>query len=79
MVNDESIVMIALLSVFWAVFKYGGPLYTEWAQGQIDKVLGILRAAREDHTSAVRKRIDNVKQLGSVVDVTKQLFEVSKV
>lgn len=79
MVNDETIVMVALFSVFWAVFKYGGPLYTEWAQAQISKLSGILRAAREDHTSAVKRRIDNVKQLGSVVDVTKQLFEVSKV
>lgn len=54
-------------------------MYTEWAQGQINKIKGVLNAAREDHTLAVKKRIDNVKQLGSVIDVTKQLFEVSKV
>ena len=72
-------VMIATFSVFWALFKYGGPQYTEWAQGQISKLKGILNAAKEDHKSAVRKRLDNVKQLSSVVDVTKQLFEVSKV
>ncbi|MCJ1332296.1 atp4 subunit B of the stator stalk of mitochondrial F1F0 ATP synthase [Thelotrema lepadinum] len=39
---------------------------------------GILNAARDDHTSAVKSRIENVKQMGGVVDVTKQLFEVSK-
>lgn len=78
-INDETIVMIATFSVFWALFKYGGPMYTEWAQGQISKLKGILNAAKEDHKSAVRKRLDNVKQLSSVVDVTKQLFEVSKV
>lgn len=71
--------MIAGLSVFWAIFKYGGPMYSEWAEGQINKMKGILNAAREDHTAAVQKRIDNVKQLGSVIDVTKNLFEVSKV
>lgn len=71
--------MVATLSVFWAIFKYGGPMYSEWANGQIDKVRGILNAAREDHTSAVQKRIDNVKQLSSVIEVTKQLFELSKV
>lgn len=54
-------------------------MYTEWAQGQISKLKGILNAAKEDHKGAVRKRLDNVKQLGSVVDITKQLFEVSKV
>lgn len=78
-VNDETVVMVATFSVFWALFKYGGPMYSEWANGQVDKVKGILNAAREDHTTAVKKRIDNVKQLGSVIEVTKQLFELSKV
>lgn len=71
--------MVATFSVFWGLFKYGGPMYSEWANGQIDKVKGILNAAREDHTSAVKKRIDNVKQLGSVIEVTKNLFDLSKV
>ena len=54
-------------------------MYKEWAEGQTSKIKGILNAAREEHTTAVQKRIDNVKQLGGVVDVTKDLFEVSKV
>ena len=78
-VNEESIVMLATLSVFWAVGHYGGPMYKEWADGQVNKIKGILNSAREDHTKAVKERIENVKQLGSVIDVTKQLFEVSKV
>lgn len=78
-VNEESIIMLATLSVFWAVFHYGGPMYKDWAEGQIAKMKGILNAAREDHTSAVKTRIDHVKELTSVIDVTKQLFEVSKV
>ncbi|KAK0511208.1 hypothetical protein JMJ35_006760 [Cladonia borealis] len=77
-VNEESIIMLATLSVFWAVFHYGGPMYKDWADGQIAKMKGILNAAREDHTSAVKTRIDHVKELTSVIDVTKQLFEVSK-
>ena len=71
--------MLATLSVFWAIAHYGGPMYKEWAEGQISKVKNILNSAREEHTSAVQKRIESVKQLGGVVDVTKQLFEVSKV
>ncbi|KAL8881709.1 MAG: hypothetical protein Q9192_007737 [Flavoplaca navasiana] len=78
-VNEESIVMLATLSVFYAVARYGGPMYKEWADGQINKMKGILNSAREGHTAAVKDRIESVKQLGGVVEVTKQLFEVSKV
>ena len=78
-INEETVVAFCTLSVFWAVARYGGPMYREWADGQIAKQKSILNAARDDHTSAVKSRIENVKQLGSVIDVTKQLFEVSKV
>ena len=71
--------MIATLSVFWAIFHYGGPIYTEWAQTNIDKMKSILDGATEGHKNAVKARIDDVKELGGVIDVTKQLFEVSKV
>ncbi|KAH0537091.1 atp4 subunit B of the stator stalk of mitochondrial F1F0 ATP synthase [Glutinoglossum americanum] len=77
-VNEESIVAFCLLSVFFAIGKYGGPMYKEWADGQIAKIKGILNAAREDHTQAVKQRIENVKELGGVIDITKSLFEVSK-
>ncbi|KAL8842732.1 MAG: hypothetical protein Q9170_000388 [Blastenia crenularia] len=77
-VNEESIVMVATLSVFWAIAHYGGPMYKQWAETQINRIRNILNSAREGHTAAVQKRIESVKQLGGVVDVTKQLFEVSK-
>lgn len=77
--NEESIVAIAGFSVLWALIKYGSPIYNEFASNQAAKVSGILNAAREGHKEAVKARIDNVKQLGGVIDVTKQLFEVSKV
>ncbi|KAI9778510.1 MAG: atp4 subunit B of the stator stalk of mitochondrial F1F0 ATP synthase [Geoglossum umbratile] len=77
-VNEETIVAFCLLSVFWAVGKYGGPMYKEWADTQIAKIKGILNTAREDHTQAVRQRIENVKELAGVIDTTKSLFEVSK-
>jgi len=78
-VNEESIVAFSLLTVFWAVYKYGGPPFAEYAQAQADKMLNILNSARHNHTQAVKDRIDNVKQLAGVVDITKTLFEVSKV
>lgn len=78
-VNDESVVALSLLTIFYAVGKYAGPMYGEWANAQIDKIKGILNSARADHTQAVNARIQNVQQMGGVVDVTKALFEVSKV
>lgn len=54
-------------------------MYKEWADAQSNKIKGILNAAREDHTSAVKARIENVQQMGGVVDITKSLFAVSKV
>jgi Ser/Thr protein kinase RdoA (MazF antagonist) len=54
-------------------------MYKEWADGQISKLKNILNSARQDHTSAVQTRIESVKELGGVVDITKNLFAVSKV
>lgn len=77
-VNEESVVAFCLLSVWGALIKYGGPMYKEWAEAQNAKIKGILNAARADHTQAVQDRIDNVQQMGGVIDTTKALFEVSK-
>lgn len=78
-VNEESVVAFCLLSVWGAVIKYAGPMYSEWAEGQNKKIAGILNAARADHTQAVKSRIENVQQMSGVIDITKSLFEVSKV
>jgi F-type H+-transporting ATPase subunit b len=78
-VNEETVVAISLLTIFWAVGKYAGPAWASYAQQQVDKISGILNAARADHTAAVKQRIESVQDLGSVVDITKTLFEVSKV
>ncbi|KAJ4396823.1 atp4 subunit B of the stator stalk of mitochondrial F1F0 ATP synthase [Gnomoniopsis smithogilvyi] len=77
-VNEETVVAFCLLSVWGAVIKYAGPMYSEWAEGQNKKIAGILNAARADHTQAVKTRIDSVQQMSGVVDITKSLFEVSK-
>jgi hypothetical protein len=78
-VNEETVIAFCLLSVWAGLIRYGGPMYKEWAEAQNEKIKGILNAARADHTQAVKDRIENVQQMGSVVDVTKILFEVSKV
>ena len=71
--------MLSLLTIYWAVYNYAGPMYSEWAKGQADKVKNILNSARDDHTNAVKARIQNVQDLSGVIDITKDLFAVSKV
>lgn len=78
-VNEESIIMLSMFTIYWAIYNYAGPMYSEWAKGQADKVKGILNAARDDHTNAVKARISNVQDLSGVIDITKDLFAVSKV
>lgn len=77
-VNEESVVAFCLLSVFYGIFKYGGPMYKEWADSTIGKYKEILNSAREGHVEAVKTRIEDVKPLSNVVEITKNLFEVSK-
>jgi F-type H+-transporting ATPase subunit b len=77
--NEETIVAFCLLSIFTAIAKYAGPMYAEWATSQVNKIRDILNSARADHMKAVEDRIESVGQMGSVVEVTKALFEVSKV
>jgi F-type H+-transporting ATPase subunit b len=77
--NEETVVAFCLLSVFYGIFKYGAPMYNEWADGTQAKIKGILDEARVGHANAVRTRIDDVKPLSEVVEITKSLFEVSKV
>lgn len=77
-VNEESVVAFCLLSVFYGIFKYGGPGYTEWANSQVGKIKELLNEARTNHAASVKERIEDVKPLSNVVDITKQLFAVSK-
>ncbi|EGS23641.1 NONE-like protein [Thermochaetoides thermophila DSM 1495] len=77
-VNEETVIAFCLLSVWTGLIKYGGPLYKEWAESQNNKIKNILNAARADHTQAVKNRIEDVKQMSEVVEITKSLFEVSK-
>ncbi|TQV99759.1 hypothetical protein V2A60_005199 [Cordyceps javanica] len=76
--NEETVIAVCLLSVWGGLIKYGGPAYKEWAQSQNEKIKNILNSARADHTEAVKTRIEDVKQMSGVVDITKAMFEVSK-
>lgn len=52
--------------------------YKGWAEGHIDRIRGILNGARDQHTEAVKERIESVQQMKDVVSITKSLFALSK-
>ena len=76
--NEETVILVAFL--IFATFlgkNVSGP-YKEWADGQIERVKGILNGARQEHTQAVQSRIDAVGQQRDVVELTKSLYAVAK-
>lgn len=77
-VNEESIVFFSLLTIYFGVYNYVGPMYREFADNYSNKIKNILNSAREDHTNAVKSRISSVSDLGGVIETTKDLFAVSK-
>ncbi|PPQ63115.1 hypothetical protein CVT24_005826 [Panaeolus cyanescens] len=77
-VNEESIVLLASIIVFTYIGKVMREPYTQWADGHISRIKNILNAARAEHTGAVQERIDSVGQMKDVVDITKNLFALSK-
>lgn len=54
-------------------------MYKDWAASTINRYNEILNTARKGHAEAVKTRIEDVKPLSNVVEITKQLFDVSKV
>ncbi|GAB7328118.1 hypothetical protein MBLNU13_g00154t1 [Cladosporium sp. NU13] len=73
-VNEESIVFFSLLTIYFGVYNYVGPMYKEFAENYSNKIKNILNAARDDHTNAVKSRISSVSDLGGVIQTTKDLF-----
>lgn len=53
--------------------------YSQWAEGQIQRIKDVLDNARNSHTQAVKDRISSVEQMKDVVSLTQGLFALSKV
>ena len=53
-------------------------MYSDWADAQIERIKKILYDSRKGHADAIKSRIEDVKPLSNVVEITQQLFEVSK-
>jgi len=77
-VNEETVVLVGFLILVTYIGRAVSAPYSEWAQGQIDKIKGILQSARKEHTHAITSRIDSVNDMKDVVGLTKNLFALSK-
>jgi len=77
-VNEETVVLVGFLILVTYLGRSISAPYAEWAQGQVDKIKGILNSARAEHTKTVASRIDSVKEMQDVVGLTKNLFALSK-
>jgi F-type H+-transporting ATPase subunit b len=76
--NDESVILICSSIVLYLVTTLGAPGYTEWVNSVSQQHSHLLNSARQDHKQAIQERIDSVGQMRNVVEITKDLFEVSK-
>ncbi|KAL9938850.1 hypothetical protein V8E36_002569 [Tilletia maclaganii] len=77
-VNEETVILAGFL-IFATLLgrSLAGP-YTQWADSQIQKISGILNAARKEHTDAVAARIESVSTQKDVAALTAELFAVAK-
>lgn len=76
--NEETVILVAFLIFATFLGRTVSAPYKEWADGQIEKISGILNGARKEHTQAVQSRIDSVSEQRDVVNITKQLYAVAK-
>ncbi|KAF8631325.1 hypothetical protein AX15_002465 [Amanita polypyramis BW_CC] len=77
-VNEESIILIATAIVFTYLAKVLREPYGQWAEGHISRIKDALAGARNEHTQAVKNRIDSVAQMKDVSSLTQALFSLSK-
>lgn len=69
----DSQINVCILTFFFA------HLFRLMPRLALQKILGVLNASRQEHTSAVEARITDVSEMKDSVDVTKALFAMSKV
>lgn len=76
--NDETVILICSSLLLYLVAKLGGPGYKDWVDSIATQQSNVLNSARDEHKQAIQERIDSVGAMRNVVDITKNLFEVSK-
>ncbi|KAI9144955.1 hypothetical protein BKA69DRAFT_1143797 [Paraphysoderma sedebokerense] len=76
--NAETIVAASFIGIATVIFRGLKQPYVEWADGHINRIMGVMQKARDDHKVAVKERIDSVGQMANIVDVTQALFDMSR-
>jgi F-type H+-transporting ATPase subunit b len=76
--NDESVILICSAILVYLITSLGGAPYSAFVASVQQQHSHVLNSARAEHKQAVQERIDSVGQMRNVVDITKDLFEVSK-
>ncbi|KAI0791924.1 ATP synthase [Abortiporus biennis] len=76
--NEETVIAVGFAILITFIAKSVREPYKEWAEGHINRIKNILNSSRAEHTQAVKDRIQSVEQMKDVVDVTKNLFALSK-
>ncbi|CAG8813295.1 27392_t:CDS:2, partial [Gigaspora margarita] len=69
--NEETVVLLAFIGLIIPLYRVLRKPFNEWFEEQ-------QKATQEDHKTAVKDRINNIGQVGDIVDITKALFEISK-
>ncbi|ORY92282.1 hypothetical protein BCR43DRAFT_86864 [Syncephalastrum racemosum] len=76
--NEESLVLIASVGLLGVLLKYLREPYSNMANEHINRIKSVLNQARADHTTAVQERINEVGQMKDLVEVTQNLFALSR-
>ncbi|KAI0249674.1 hypothetical protein BJV78DRAFT_1225278 [Lactifluus subvellereus] len=76
--NEETVIAVGYFILFAYIAKTVRLPYKEWAENHIARIEGVLNGARDEHTQAVKDRIDAVGQMKDVVSFTEGLFAISK-
>jgi len=76
--NEETVVLLAFIGLIIPLYRVLRKPFNEWFEEQQKRVNSVLDQAQEDHKTAVKDRINNIGQVGDIVDITKALFEMSK-
>ncbi|KAF9814331.1 hypothetical protein IEO21_05174 [Rhodonia placenta] len=77
-VNEETVIAAGFFILLTFIAKSVREPYRDWAENNINRVKNILNQSRQEHTHAVKERIQSVEQMKDVVSVTEGLFALSK-
>jgi len=72
------VILICSAILVYLITSLGGAPYSAFVASVQQQHSHVLNSARAEHKQAVQERIDSVGQMRNVVDITKDLFEVSK-